>query len=66
MENVAESRKEFDFLHSTLQTETSFIGFANAHSLFLGYNDEVLKQKSAIEQKKLNKLGKDKKPQHDP
>ena len=34
--------------------------------LFLGHNDEFLKQKSTIQQKKFNKILKDKKPQHDP
>ena len=55
--------KEFDFFYSTLQTETSFIDFAHVRSLLLGHNDEVLKQKSTIQRKKLLKA---KKPQHNP
>ena len=58
--------KEFEFLHSTLQGEISFIDFAHVRSLFLGDNDKVLKQKSTIQQKKFSNLLKDKKPQHDP
>ena len=58
--------KEFEFLHSTLQAGVNFIDFAHLHSLFIGHNDKVLKQKSIIQQKKLNYLLKDKKPQHDP
>ena len=58
-------RKEFDFLHSTLQAETSFTDFAHVRSLFSGHNDKVLKQKSTIQQQKFNNLVKDKKPQHD-
>ena len=58
--------KEFDFLHSTLQVEISFIDFAHVRSLFLGSNDKVLKQKSTIQQTKFNNLLKDKKLQHEP
>ena len=58
--------KEFDFLHSTLQEEISFIDIAHVPSLFLGHNDKVLKQKSTIQQMKFNKLLKEKKTQHDP
>ena len=58
--------KQFEFLHSTLQAEISFIDFAHVRSLFLGHNDKILKQKSTIQQKKFNNLLKDKKPQHDP
>ena len=60
------SLKEFKFLLSILQAEIRIIDFAHVRSLFLGHNDKVLKQKSIIQQKKLNKLLKDKKPQHDP
>ena len=59
-------RKEFDFPLFTLQAETSFIDFAHVRSLFLGHYDKVLKQKSTIQQKKLNNILKHKKPQHDP
>ena len=41
--------KELGFLHSKLQAEISFIGFAHVLSLFLGHNDKVLKQKSTIQ-----------------
>ena len=58
-------RKEFDFLHSTLQTETSFIDFAHVRSLLLGHNDKVLKQKSTIQGSKFSNSIKDKKVQHD-
>ena len=54
--NIRVLLKEFQFLHSTLQTEISFIDFAYIRSLFLG----------TIQQKKFNNLLKDKKPQHDP
>ena len=64
--NIRVLLKGFDFLHSTLQAEISLIDFAHVRSLFLGHNDEVLKQKSTIQQKKFNNLVKDKKPQHDP
>ena len=57
-------RKEFDFLHSALQSETSFTDLAHVRLLFLRHNDKVLKQKSIIQQKKFNNLHKDKKPQH--
>ena len=46
--NIRVLLKEFEFLHSTLQAEISFIDFAHVHSLFLGHNDKVLKQKSNI------------------
>ena len=58
--------KEFEFLHSTLQGEISFIDFAHVCSLLLGHNDKVLKQKNTIQQKNFNNLLKDKKLQHDP
>ena len=64
--NIRGFLKEFEFLHSTLQAGVNFIDFAHLHSLFIGHNDKVLKQKSIIQQKKLNKLLKDKKPQHGP
>ena len=64
--NIRVLLKEFEFLHSTLQGEISFIDFAHVRSLFLGDNDKVLKQKSTIQQKKFSNLLKDKKPQHDP
>ena len=64
--NIRLLRKKFDILHYTLQVETSFIDFARVPSLFLGYSDKVLEHKSTIQQKKFNKLLKDKKPQHDP
>ena len=64
--NIRVLLKEFDFLHSSLQTEVSLIDFAHVHSLFLGHNDKVLKQRSTIQQKKFNNLVKDQKPQHDP
>ena len=64
--NTKVSLKEFEFIHSKLQGEISFIDFAHVHSLFLGYNEKVLQQKSTIQQKKFNNLLKDKKPQHDP
>ena len=48
---------------SILQTEISSIDFAHVCSLFLRHNDNILKQKSAIQQKKFNNL-KDEKPQH--
>ena len=64
--NIRVLLKEFDFLHSTLQAEISLIDFAHVRSLFLGHKDEVLKQKSTIQQKKFNNLVKDMKPQHDP
>ena len=35
---------KFGFFHSTLQVELSFNDFAHIRSLFLGHNDEVLKQ----------------------
>ena len=54
--NIRVLLKEFEFLHSTLQTEISFIDFAYIRSLFLG----------TIQQKKFNNLLKDKKPQHNP
>ena len=63
---IRELLKGFYFLHSILQTEIRFFEFALVHSLFLGHNDKVLKQKSTIQQKKFNNLLKDKKPQHDP
>ena len=58
--------KEFDVLHSTLQAEINFTEFTHVHSLFLGNNDKVLKQKSTIQPRKFNNLFKDKKLQHDP
>ena len=58
-------KREFDLLHSALQTEASFIDFARVRSLFLGYNDKVSKHKITIQQKKFNNL-KYKKPEHDP
>ena len=61
--NIRVSLKEFQFLPSILQAEISFIGFAHVRSLL---NDKVLRQKSIIQQKKLNNLLKDKKLQHDP
>ena len=64
--NTKVSLKEFKFIHSKLQGEISFIDFAHVHSLFLGYNEKVLQQKSTIQQKKFYNLLKDKKPQHDP
>ena len=57
--------KKFEFLHSILQAELSFIDFAHVRSLFLGHNEKVLRQEGTIQQKKFNKLLKDKKPQHD-
>ena len=54
--------KEFEFLHSILQAELSFIDFAHVCSLFLGHKR---RQEGTIQQKKFNKLLKDKKPQHD-
>ena len=54
--NIRVLLKEFELLHSTLQTEISFIDFAYIRSLFLG----------TIQQKKFNNLLKDKKPQHNP
>ena len=56
--------KELGFLHSTLQAEIILIGFVHVLSLFLGHNDKVLKQKSTIQQNKLNNLLKDKELQH--
>ena len=58
-------RKEFDFLHSTLQTETKLIDFSHIRPLFLGHNDRVPKHKINTRQNKFNKLLKDKKPQHE-
>ena len=58
-------RKQFRFLYSSLETETSFTDVASVQSLFLGHHDKVLKHKSTIEQKTFNNL-KDKKPEHDP
>ena len=46
-------RKDFAFLHSALQIETSFIDFAHVRTLFLGHNDKVLNHKSTIQQRKL-------------
>ena len=51
-------RKSFDFLHSILQTETTFTDFALVPSLFLGHNEKVFKHKSSIWQKKSNNLPK--------
>ena len=56
--------KEFDFLHSTLQAEISFIDFVHVRSLFLGHSDKVSKQKSTFQNSKFNNLLKDKKLQH--
>ena len=64
--NTKVSLKEFELIHSKLQTEISFIDFAHFHSLFLGYNEKVLQQKSTTQQKKFNNLLTDKKTQHDP
>ena len=58
--------KEFEFFHSTLQEKINVIEFAHALSLVSGHNDNVLKQKSTIQQKQFNNLLKDKKPQYDP
>ena len=55
---------EFEFLHSTLQAEISFIGFPLVRSIFLGNNDKVLKKKTTIQKKEFNNLLKDKKLQH--
>ena len=57
---------EFEFLHSTLQAEISFIGFPLVRSIFLGNNDKVLKKKTTIQKKEFNNLLKDKKLQHNP
>ena len=64
--NIRVLRKKFDFLLSVLQTKTSFIDFAHVRSLFLRHNDNVLKPKSTVQQKKFNNLLEDKKPHHDP
>ena len=53
-------KNPFDFIHSALQAKISFTD-VNVRLLFLGYNDKVLKQKSAIQQRKFNNLLKDKK-----
>ena len=55
---------EFEFLHSTLQVERTFIDFPLVSSLFLGNNDKVLKKKTTIQKKEFNNLLKDKKLQH--
>ena len=55
---------QFEFLHSTLQAERTFIDFPLVSSLFLGNNDKVLKKKTTIQKKEFNNLLKDKKLQH--
>ena len=49
-------KREFNFSHSSLQQEISFVDFAHVSSLFLRSNNKILASKSATQQKKLSKL----------
>ena len=70
-EEVCQKKANMRMLRKEFETEARFIDFAHVRPHFLGHKSKVLKHKSNIQQqkqqqqKKINNLFRDKKPQHD-